>query len=281
MHACTSSALTWMIGTSKPFARSEAQRVERASSGSVVKPTWLFGDDVHRAADLVAVERLQVERLGDHPLAGERRVAVDHDRDRRVGVLVRVRALARGLRRARRALDDRRDVLQVARVGLEVHADRAARRPAGRCPACRGGTSRRPCRPAGSSSPPRASRRPRTRRRSCRRSGPRLCASTFSRPRWAMPTTTSCPPCAADSWISSSSIGTVMSSPSIENWCWPRYALCMKRSSASTSTSRLSSVLRSSLVSGWRNAPDSMCSRSHTRWRCEAMCSISYAIVPQ
>ena len=35
MQAGTSSALTWMIGTSKPFARSEAQRVERASSGSV------------------------------------------------------------------------------------------------------------------------------------------------------------------------------------------------------------------------------------------------------
>jgi hypothetical protein len=42
MHAATSSALTWMIGQSKPFARSEAQRVDRASSGSVVKPTWLF-----------------------------------------------------------------------------------------------------------------------------------------------------------------------------------------------------------------------------------------------
>ena len=42
MHAATSSALTWMIGTSKPFARSDAQVVERASSGSVVKPTWLF-----------------------------------------------------------------------------------------------------------------------------------------------------------------------------------------------------------------------------------------------
>ena len=42
MQAGTSSALTWMIGTSKPLARSEAQRVERASSGSVVKPIWLF-----------------------------------------------------------------------------------------------------------------------------------------------------------------------------------------------------------------------------------------------
>jgi hypothetical protein len=64
-------------------------------------------DQVHRPADLVAVERLQVERLRDDPLRGERRVAVDRDRHRRVGVLVRVRPLARGLRRARRALDHR------------------------------------------------------------------------------------------------------------------------------------------------------------------------------
>src|SRR5205807_2154154 len=42
VHACTSSALTCTIGTSKPLARSDAQRVERASSGSVVKPTWLL-----------------------------------------------------------------------------------------------------------------------------------------------------------------------------------------------------------------------------------------------
>ena len=41
-QASTSSALTWMIGTSKPLAISDAHRVERESSGSVVKPTWLF-----------------------------------------------------------------------------------------------------------------------------------------------------------------------------------------------------------------------------------------------
>ena len=83
-------------------------------------------DQVHRAADLVAVERLQVERLRDDPLGGERRVAVDHDRDRRVGLLVGVRSFARGLGRARRALDNRRDVLEMAGVGLEVDADRSA-----------------------------------------------------------------------------------------------------------------------------------------------------------
>ncbi len=51
---------------------------------------------------------------------------MDHDRHRRVGVLVGVRPLARGLRGARGALDDRGDVLQVAGVGLEVDADRLA-----------------------------------------------------------------------------------------------------------------------------------------------------------
>ena len=72
-----------------------------------------------------------------------------------------------------------------------------------------------------------------------------------------------------------------MSRPSIENCFCPRYALCMKRSSESTSVSRRSSLRFSSADSGARKAPDSIFSRSHMRWRCEAMCSISYAIVPQ
>jgi hypothetical protein len=42
MQALMSSALTWMTGTSNPFARSDAHRLERDSSGSVVNPTWLF-----------------------------------------------------------------------------------------------------------------------------------------------------------------------------------------------------------------------------------------------
>ena len=49
----------------------------------------------------------------------------------------------------------------------------------------------------------------------------------------------------------------------------------MKRSSESTFVSRRSSAFFSSLVSGWRYSPDSICSRSQMRWRCEAMCSIS------
>ena len=42
MQASTSSAFTWMIGMSNPLAGSDAYRVERASSGSVVKPSWLL-----------------------------------------------------------------------------------------------------------------------------------------------------------------------------------------------------------------------------------------------
>ena len=83
-------------------------------------------DDVDRAAHLVAVEGLEVERLGDHALRREGGVAVDHDRHGSVGVLRGARPAAGGLRGARGALDDRRDELEVARVRLEVHADRVA-----------------------------------------------------------------------------------------------------------------------------------------------------------
>ena len=81
-------------------------------------------DQVQRAADLVAVERLQVERLRHHALGREGGVAVQDDRHRGVVVDVGVRALARGLHRAGGALDDRRDVLEVARVGLQAHDHR-------------------------------------------------------------------------------------------------------------------------------------------------------------
>ena len=49
----------------------------------------------------------------------------------------------------------------------------------------------------------------------------------------------------------------------------------MKRSSESTWVSRRSSALRLVVGERRRYAPDSIFSRSHMRWRCEAMCSIS------
>ena len=42
MAASGSSAFTWTIGTSNPFARSLEYLVDLPSAGSVVKPTWLF-----------------------------------------------------------------------------------------------------------------------------------------------------------------------------------------------------------------------------------------------
>jgi hypothetical protein len=44
------------------------------------EPDLVVDDDVHRAAGLVALERREVQRLGDHALAHERRVAVDEQR---------------------------------------------------------------------------------------------------------------------------------------------------------------------------------------------------------
>ena len=61
----------------------------------------VVGDQVQRAADGVAVEVLQVERLGDHAAPGERGVAVDDDRDRARRVAVRVRSLVGALRGTR------------------------------------------------------------------------------------------------------------------------------------------------------------------------------------
>ena len=57
---------------------------------------------------------------------------------------------------------------------------------------------------------------------------PIVCASTFSRPRWAMPITTSCAPASDASSIVSSSIGIITSSPSSENCFWPRNALAQE-----------------------------------------------------
>ncbi len=73
-------------------------------------------DEVDGAADGVAVERLEVQRLGHHPLAGEGGVAVQDHRHGGVGVLVGVRALAGGLGGPGRSGRDRRHELEVAGI---------------------------------------------------------------------------------------------------------------------------------------------------------------------
>jgi hypothetical protein len=80
-------------------------------------------DDVDRAAGAVALQRLQVERLGDDPLGGEGGVAVQQHRHGAFGVMVQLRALEVGLQEAGAAGDDRVDELEVAGIGVEADRD--------------------------------------------------------------------------------------------------------------------------------------------------------------
>ena len=81
MAASGSSPLTWKMGAWTPRATSVEYGVERDSSGQRGEADLVVDDEVDRAAGGVAVELREVQRLGDHALSGERRVAVDQDRD--------------------------------------------------------------------------------------------------------------------------------------------------------------------------------------------------------
>ncbi len=85
------------------------------------EPDLVVGDEVEGAAGRVAGQVLQVERLGDHALARESGVAVDQDGERALRVVVDLGNLVVGLDRAGLALDDRVDVLEVARIRREPH----------------------------------------------------------------------------------------------------------------------------------------------------------------
>ena len=76
-------------------------------------------DDVHRSAGAVAGQLAEVEGLGHDALAGERRVAVQqHGQDLVLGLVAEQILL-----RARHALDDRIDGLEVRRVRREDDGD--------------------------------------------------------------------------------------------------------------------------------------------------------------
>ena len=91
--------------------------------GSGREPELVVHDDVHGAADVVAGQLREVERLGDDALAREGGVAVDEHREHEAALLVAEPVLLR----AHDALDDRVDRFEVARVRGEGHRDRAAR----------------------------------------------------------------------------------------------------------------------------------------------------------
>ena len=78
------------------------------SSGLGREADLVVRDDVDRAAGRVALEPVQIQRLGDDALAGKRGVAVNQDRQHGVGIEHRRAGLTGvGARRARHALEHR------------------------------------------------------------------------------------------------------------------------------------------------------------------------------
>ena len=110
---------------------------------------------------------------------------------------------------------------------------------------------------------------------------PRLCESTFSRPLWAIPTTTSWRADARRELDQLVEHRDRHVQPLDRELMLAEVGLVHEPLQRIHLDEALEQRRCSSLLSGWRYAPDSMCSRSQTRWRWEAMCSISYAIVPQ
>ena len=104
---------------------------------------------------------------------------------------------------------------------------------------------------------------------------PRLWASTFSRPRWAIPITTSRAPRVADELDQLvehrdrhvEALDRELLLPEVRLVHEPLERVDLGQ----PAEQRLLLLGRERR----RNLPDSIASRSHSRWRCEAMCSIS------
>ena len=93
------------------------------------EPELVVGDDVNGAAGVVPGQARQVQRFGDDALTGERRVAVNENRQRDAAVEARrARPIDGGPGGARHADDHRIDRLEVARVRRHRHVHLAARR---------------------------------------------------------------------------------------------------------------------------------------------------------
>ena len=150
-----------------------------------VKPSWLLAMMWMRAVGVVAGEPRQVQRLGDDALARERR----RRRESGPAACWRRRSAARPARPRRvpaaRAMPDDHRVhgLEVARVRHQRHEHLAARH---RRAARRRGTSRRPSSRGRAAASARAIGSLNS-ARICAYGLSSTCASTFSRPRCAMP----------------------------------------------------------------------------------------------
>src|SRR5688500_2229559 len=103
--------------------REIARVMSRASIARIGRESDLIvGDDVQRAAHAIPAQRRHVERLGNDSFAGERRIAVNADRnDGRFVALAILRE--QGLPGAHHALKNRVGELEVARIRNERHAN--------------------------------------------------------------------------------------------------------------------------------------------------------------
>ena len=106
-----------------------------------------------------------------------------------------------------------------------------------------------------------------------------MLASTLSRPRCAMPITTSSSPASAASLSTTSSSGISASPPSSENRFWPTYLVCRNVSNASATLS----LDRMRTCSSWpaRPAGTSTCAWIHLRSSGSWMCMYSMPTVRQ
>ena len=118
-QASGSSPFTWNTGAPIIFATSVQYCELRECSGRGGEPDLVVDHDVHGAAGAVAAQQRQVQRLGDHALAGERGVAVHHQRQHGVAALVAL--VEQVLLGPDDALQHRVDGLQVRRVGRQRH----------------------------------------------------------------------------------------------------------------------------------------------------------------
>ena len=216
-----------------------------------MKPTWLLTMMCSVPPTRYAAQPREVERLGHHALAGERRVAVDADRQHEP-LVATVLATGHPLVGARHPRHHRVHELEMARIRRELQLDRRRRRPSARARS-RGGTSRRPCCCRRSSRPA----APRTRRTS-RRSFPITWVSTLRRPRCAMP----------DHDLSRAALRAPRDRlvehrdqhvrPLDREPLVPQVGALRNRSSPSTSVSRRSRRCFSSALSGRVSAPSSI-----------------------
>ena len=85
-HASGSSPLTWNTGAPIIFATSVQYWLDSGCFGGGGEPDLVVDDHVHGAAGAVPAQQREVQRFGDHALAGERGVAVQHQRHHRVAL---------------------------------------------------------------------------------------------------------------------------------------------------------------------------------------------------